>query len=124
MNSLTAPKADALPGCATPRTAISLGNAAVDGNPGDAVRGNTRQDEARTGNGSPGILHNHEPTFTTRAELEAWAVEMAHWANCTPGQTMRARLEALDLIRRVTLAHVHLGEGMTSHPHPKETSGE
>jgi hypothetical protein len=51
-----------------------------------------------------------DPTFQTRAELEAWAVETARWANCTPGQTMRARLEALDRIRRVTLAHVHLKE--------------
>jgi hypothetical protein len=54
------------------------------------------------------LLTSDNPTFTTRAELEAWAVEMAHWANCTPGQTMRARLDALDLIRRVTLAHLHL----------------
>jgi hypothetical protein len=52
-----------------------------------------------------------DPVFATRAELEAWAVDTAHWANCTPGQTMRARLDALDCIRRVTLAHLHLREG-------------
>jgi hypothetical protein len=48
-----------------------------------------------------------DPKFTTRTELEAWVVETVHWANCTPGLTMRARLEALNLIRRVTLAHKH-----------------
>ena len=72
MTSHTAPKADALPGCATPRPAVSLGKAAIDGNPGDAVRGNQRQDEARTGNGIAG--DSTLPRFTTRAELEAWAV--------------------------------------------------
>jgi len=55
---LSAPKADALPGCATPRPAVSLGKAAVDGNPAGAVCGSERQDEARTGNGSPGLSHN------------------------------------------------------------------
>jgi len=80
-----------------------------DGNPGDTLRNapviHTLESKAYSKSAEG------DPTFTTRAELEAWAVETAHWANCTPDQTMRARLEALDLIRRVTLAHVHLKEG-------------
>jgi len=116
---LSAPKADALPGCATPRTAVSLGNAAVDGNPSEPVRGNERQDEARTGNGSPGIIPNPDLTFTTRAELEAWAKDMAGVVAVNVAFAQRGEPEhadriwrsALDQVRRVTLAHVHLGEG-------------
>lgn len=57
------------------------------------------------------LLTSVEPTFTTRAEMIAWVKQTARWANETPGQTMRLRLDALDRIERVTLAHLHLPEG-------------
>ena len=102
-DSLPCPKADALPGCATPRAAVSLGNAALDGKTAGAVRGNKRQNGARTGSGSPG--DSTLPRFTTRAELEAWARGVSR------GITKHSEmLAALDLIRRVTLAHQHLGD--------------
>jgi hypothetical protein len=47
-----------------------------------------------------------DPAFTTRADLEAWAAKEAR-----KPKTAMGMLKALDLIRRVTLAHVHLGEG-------------
>lgn len=50
---------------------------------------------------------NCDPVFKDRAELEAWVKERARLA----GVTLAGRMEALEHIRRVTLAHVHLGEG-------------
>jgi hypothetical protein len=47
-----------------------------------------------------------DPTFTTRAELEAWVKSEA--LKC--GTDKRKQLAALPTIRRVTLAHVHLNE--------------
>jgi len=71
---LSAPKADALPGCATPRTAVSLGNAAVNGKPMGAFHGSERQNGARTGNGTYGISPNpiiyHGTPMTPRAALQ------------------------------------------------------
>jgi hypothetical protein len=57
----SAPKADALPGCATPRLAVSLGIASEKGKSGRVVRGNTRQNAAGTGETSPGIVPNRVP---------------------------------------------------------------
>jgi hypothetical protein len=57
----SAPKADALPGCATPRPAVSLGIATEKGKPGRAVRGNERRNAARTGVSTPGIVPNPYP---------------------------------------------------------------
>jgi len=62
-----------------------------------------------------------DPTFTTRAELEAWAE--AELDKVQAGEWCKQR-SIMARIRRVTLAHVHLKEVMTSPPHPKETSGE
>jgi hypothetical protein len=53
------------------------------------------------------LLTSSNPTFQTRAELEAWVVETARAA----GADKQARLKALDLIYTVTLAHLHLPEG-------------
>jgi len=44
-----------------------------------------------------------DPVFHTRAELEAWAAKEAR-----KPKTAMGMLKALDLIRRVTLAHVDL----------------
>lgn len=57
------------------------------------------------------LLTSELPTFTTRGELEVWVKQTARWANEAPGQTMRLRLDALDRIERVTIAHLHLPEG-------------
>lgn len=57
-NSPSAPKADALPGCATPRAAVSLGNIAIGCKPRVLVRSSERQNEAGTGSGSPEISHH------------------------------------------------------------------
>jgi len=57
-SDISAPKADALPDCATPRPAVPLGFEPVKGNPATAVRGSTRRNTARTGNESPGIVPN------------------------------------------------------------------
>jgi hypothetical protein len=62
-----------------------------------------RQNEAGTGNGSYELSPNPDPRFTTRAELEAWAAKEARKPKTATGM-----LKALDRIRRVTLAHVHL----------------
>jgi len=58
---LSAPKADALPGCATPRAAVSLGKALIERNPAGAFGGNERQNGARTGNESPGLSQYLRP---------------------------------------------------------------
>ena len=46
------------------------------------------------------------PTFTTRADLNAWAQRLARECN----GDRRKQLKAVDLIRSVTLAHMHLME--------------
>src|SRR5690606_1446983 len=56
-----APKADALPGCATPRTAEALRFPADLTQAERGVRGNERRNAAGTGAESPGIVPNHEP---------------------------------------------------------------
>lgn len=45
-----------------------------------------------------------DPTFTTRAELVAWARQRLRYPDPEPGAKMRAVAD----IRRVTLAHAHL----------------
>jgi len=45
-----------------------------------------------------------DPVFQTRAELAEWAINVARQA----GETHQAAIEAIDRIKRVTLAHVHL----------------
>lgn len=45
-----------------------------------------------------------DPVFTTRADLAAWARQRLRY----PDPAKDARLKALEDIRRVTLAHVHL----------------
>lgn len=45
-----------------------------------------------------------DPTFATRAELEAWARQRCRYPDPAPD----ARLRALEDIKRVTLAHAHL----------------
>ena len=45
-----------------------------------------------------------DPKFTTRAELEMWALNMAREAK----RNQSGLLATLETIRRVTLAHVHL----------------
>lgn len=52
------PKADALPGCATPRHPQALRFAGVSTQALTAVRGNGWQNEARTGASSPEYLPN------------------------------------------------------------------
>lgn len=54
-----------------------------------------------------------DPTFGSRAELEAWAQNVAREASEpkvpeTRAQMLARQLAALKLIRRVTLAHVDL----------------
>ena len=50
-----------------------------------------------------------EPTFTTRADLEQWASRTAKDAMAHRALGERtAMLDALSLIKRVTLAHMHL----------------
>jgi len=61
-----------------------------------------------------------DPRFTTRAELEAWAAGVARDASEavvpeTRAQKLERQLRALDRIRRVTLAHVHLGDDCDWH---------
>ena len=53
------------------------------------------------------------PTFSTSAELEAWAKGVAREASEaaipeTQVQMLQRQLVALDRIQRVTLAHLHL----------------
>lgn len=45
-----------------------------------------------------------DPTFATRADLEAWARQRCRYPDPAPD----ARLRALEDIRRVTIAHLHL----------------
>jgi hypothetical protein len=45
-----------------------------------------------------------DPKFETRADLQFWAVKTAYDAGFKP----KRQLAALETIRRVTLAHVHL----------------
>jgi hypothetical protein len=54
----SAPKADALPGCATPRAAVSLGIAREKGNRARQFRGNERRNAARTGAETPEYFPN------------------------------------------------------------------
>ncbi len=55
-----------------------------------------------------------DPIFTTRTELEAWAIELPRFAQMHQKLGARgALLEALATIRRVTLAHLHLPETPT-----------
>ena len=58
----SAPKADALPGCATPRPGETLRFLAFRPLAESAVRGNRRRNEARTGSKSPGIVPNPSRT--------------------------------------------------------------
>ena len=59
-----------------------------------------------------------DPKFTTRAELESWAKDMAGVIAINVAFAKRGEPEhadriwrsALDQVRRVTLAHVHLKE--------------
>jgi hypothetical protein len=58
-----------------------------------------------------------DPTFTTRAELTAWAVRQANtaqlhaWVSRGDRAMVRDILESsIDEIKRVTLAHIHLGD--------------
>lgn len=53
-----------------------------------------------------------DPSFTTRDELLVWARQRLRYPDPAP----RARLIALDHIRRVTLAHAHL---LNEEPNPK-----
>ncbi|CAB4120790.1 hypothetical protein UFOVP5_27 [uncultured Caudovirales phage] len=60
-----------------------------------------------------------DPVFSTRAELEAWAKDMAGVIAINVAFAKRGEPEhadriwksALDQVRRVTLAHVHLPDG-------------
>lgn len=47
-----------------------------------------------------------DPTFTDRSALMVWVRQRLRYPDPDPN----ARLKALDDIRRVTLAHVHLPE--------------
>lgn len=134
-DNLTAPKADALPGCATPRLAECLGKAAVNGNPGDAVRGNERQNTAGTGNETYGI--SPYPSTTTHEDQYApepvsgdpclhyrliqddmpvvWCEgpgalrEIQHYALVySQDGPVRIEQKLRGRWRRVTLAHLHL----------------
>ena len=48
-----------------------------------------------------------DPTFTTLAELQAWAAQRARYPDPTL-PVKQAQLAALADIRRVTMAHSHL----------------
>lgn len=50
------------------------------------------------------VLPMSDPTFTNRADLAAWARQRLRYPDPAPD----ARIKALEDIRRVTLAHVHL----------------
>ena len=45
-----------------------------------------------------------DPTFTTRADLVAWAKQRLRYPDPAPD----AQLKALEDIKRVTMAHAHL----------------
>jgi len=47
-----------------------------------------------------------DPVFETRAELANWAVNLAHGV-----KTHAEALPIIEIINRVTLAHLHLREG-------------
>lgn len=50
-----------------------------------------------------------DPTFQTREELEAWASRLAREAMAHRALGERtAMLDALSVIKRVTMAHLHL----------------
>jgi len=60
-----------------------------------------------------------DPTFSTRAQLEQWAVLTAKQAAAHQALGERtATLEALALIKRVTLAHLHLPFADQQEPTP------
>lgn len=50
-----------------------------------------------------------DPTFQTRADLEAWSSRLAREAMAHRALGERtAMLDALSVIKRVTMAHIHL----------------
>ena len=57
---MSGPKPDALPGCATPRLALSLGKPEIERNPSMPFRGNDGQNMAGTGDETPGIVPNSD----------------------------------------------------------------
>ena len=68
---LSAPKADALPGCATPRTAAALRFARIEAQAITAARGSRRRDKAGTCARSHGIVTDSVPaTFLTTTTTE------------------------------------------------------
>jgi DNA-binding NarL/FixJ family response regulator len=67
----SAPKADALPGCATPRTAETLRFRRGDAQAGRAVHGIRWRNAARTGAESPELFPNLTPRQSEVASLVA-----------------------------------------------------
>jgi hypothetical protein len=96
-NRTTAPKAGALPDCATPRRAETLRFAGDLAQADSAVRGNRRQNTARTGNRSPGIVPD-------RPFLLHYARVLLREAKARRGQNVAWMLAGAARARREALA--------------------
>jgi hypothetical protein len=78
MNTMPAPKADALPGCATPRLRDALSFHPLGSASGTLFRGNARRNTAGTGQTSPGIVPDQPVPWEIGHSRADYAVEVAN----------------------------------------------